>query len=221
MSNGIGIATDSPILADMFLGLLPGHCRGAVVYSSEGELLAALAKGFPRIIFMENTFEGLGTEECIRRLTRRYRSLRITVWTTALMTAEAAARFIASGSESFINLRDTGEAELKTQIETILSGKAYYSADIERVLEADGFLPDYRGEVTDREAEIIRHILRGHSNRAIAGMAGIELSTVKTHKSHIHKKCGGKGYAVLLPYALAHGIISLDELGDQKHDRKK
>jgi DNA-binding NarL/FixJ family response regulator len=177
-----------------------------------------MAKGFPRIIFMENTFEGFGTEECVRRLTRRYRSLRIAVWTTAFMTPETAARFIASGADSFINVRDTGEAELKTQIERILSGKAYYTADIEKVLENDSFLPDYWGEITDREAEIIWHILKGNSNREIAG---IELSTVKTHKTHIFKKCGGKGYAVLLPYELAHGIISLDELGDQKHDRKK
>jgi DNA-binding NarL/FixJ family response regulator len=137
------------------------------------------------------------------------------------MVPAAAARFIAAGADSFINLRDTGKEALKIQIETILSGKPYYSAEIEKVIEDDHYFPDYRGKVTEREAEIIRHSLNGDSIRDIAALIGIEITTVKTHKTHIYRKCGGKNYVVLLRYALSHGIISLDELGDKKHDRKK
>jgi DNA-binding NarL/FixJ family response regulator len=131
---------------------------------------------------------------------------------------QAAARFIAAGADSFISLRDTGEEELKTRIETILSGKPLYPAEIEKILEGENSFPDYRESITGREAEIIRHSLNGDSIQDIAFRMGIEPVTVKTHKNHIFKKCGGKGYVVLLRYALSHGIISLDELGDRKHD---
>jgi DNA-binding NarL/FixJ family response regulator len=129
----------------------------------------------------------------------------------------AAARFIAAGADSFMSLRDTGERELRARIETNLSGKPFYPAGVAEVLEDENF-PDYRGTVTGREAEIIRHSLKGGSIQEIAGLMGIEPATVKTHKNHVYKKCGGNSYGVLLRYALSRGIISLDELGDGNHD---
>jgi DNA-binding NarL/FixJ family response regulator len=218
MSKLIGIATDSSFLAETLRNLLPVKCRAAGVYTCEAELLAALEKQASRIIFMENTFEGFGTEDCIYRLARQYRSLRIAVWTAGLVMPAAAARFIAAGADSFMSLRETGEETLKARIETILSGRPYYSAEIEKALDDENCFPDYRGDVTGREAEIIRHSLNGDSIQEIANRMGIEPVTVKTHKNHIFKKCGGRSYVVLLRYALSHGIISLDELGDKKHD---
>jgi DNA-binding NarL/FixJ family response regulator len=217
MNNGIGIATNSSFLADMLRGLLPVHNRMADVYDSELELLTRIAKEAPRIIFMENTFDGFGTEDFIYWLTQRRRTLRIAVWSTALVMPTAAARYIAAGADSFISLRDTGEEELKRKIETILSGKPFYPAGAAEALEGETCFSDYRGSVTGREAEIIRHSLNGDSIQDIARLMGIEPVTVKTHKNHIFKKCGGNGYVVLLRYALSHGIISLDELGDGKH----
>jgi DNA-binding NarL/FixJ family response regulator len=221
MSKLIGIATDSPFLAETLRNLLPAHSRAVSVYTCEPELLAGLEKESPRIIFMENTFDGFGTEDCIYRLARQYRSLRIAVWTAGLVMPSAAARFIAAGADSFISLRETGEEALKAQIETILSGRPYYPAEIEKALDDENCFPDYRGNVTGREAEIIRRSLNGDSIRDIASLMGIEPVTVKTHKNHIFKKCGGRSYAVLLRYALSHGIISLDELGDRKHDSEE
>jgi DNA-binding NarL/FixJ family response regulator len=217
MSKLIGIATDSSFLAETLRNLLPAHSRAANVYTCEPELLTHIAKEAPRIIFMENTFEGFGTEDCIYRLARQYRGLRIAVWAAGLVMPRAAARFIIAGADSFISLRDTGEEALKTQIETILSGRPFYPAVIEKVLDEENSFPDYRGNVTGREAEIIRHSLNGDSIREIADRMGIEPVTVKTHKNHIFKKCGSRSYVVLLRYALSHGIISLDELGDKKH----
>jgi DNA-binding NarL/FixJ family response regulator len=216
MNNGIGIATRSPFLAGALRNLLPVNSRAAEVYTGELELLAGLEKQAPRIVFMENTFDGLGTEDFIYWLTRRNRALRIAVWTTGLVVPAVAARFIAAGADSFMSLRNTGERELKIQIEAILSGKPFYSVGVAEALEGENF-PDYRGTVTGREAEIIRHSLNGGSIQEIADLMGIEPATVKTHKNHVYKKCGGNSYGVLLRYAISHGIISLDELGDGKH----
>jgi DNA-binding NarL/FixJ family response regulator len=128
----------------------------------------------------------------------------------------AAARYIAAGADSFISLRDTGEEELKGQVEIILSGKPFYPAGVAEALEGEAYFSGYRGDVTGREAEIIRHSLDGGSIQDIARLMGIEPATVKTHKNHIFKKCGGTGYVALLRYALSRGIISLEELGDKK-----
>jgi CheY-like chemotaxis protein len=85
MNNGMGMATESPLLAEILRDLLPVKGRVVRVYSGELELLTQAAKQAPRIIFMENSFDGFGTEDFIYRLTKRYRSLRIAVWATGLV----------------------------------------------------------------------------------------------------------------------------------------
>ncbi|MDR0387237.1 MAG: LuxR C-terminal-related transcriptional regulator [Treponema sp.] len=220
MNNGIGIATGSPFLADMVRNLLPADSRAVSVYTGELELLAGLEKPGPRMVFMENSFDGLGTEDFIYWLTRRNRALRVAVWTVGFVMPAAAARFVAAGADSFMSLRDTGERELRERIGGILSGRPFYPAGVAEVLEDENF-PEYRGNVTGREAEIIRHSVKGGSIREIAGLLGIEPATVKTHKNHVYKKCGGNRYGALLRYALSRGIISLDELGEGNHDREE
>lgn len=73
---------------------------------------------------------------------------------------------------------------------------------------AKAFPPDSRiddaftsfGEdlLTDRECEVVRMILRGHSSESICFNLGISLSTVKTHRKHIHTKLGISSQSELL-----------------------
>jgi DNA-binding NarL/FixJ family response regulator len=215
MSIKIGIATKAPFLSDMLRSMLPDD-SGAETYTTELEVLECLP-GEAQIIFMEDKFCGFATENFIKRLTR-HRDLRIAVWTAELVMPDAAARYIAAGADSFFTLRNGEVRAIKDQVKKIVSGRRCYSAEIEKVLEGGNRFQSYLKHTTEREAEVIRYSLTGGSIQEIADQMGVEPVTVKTHKNHIFKKCGGKGYVVLLRYALSHGIISLDELGGRQHD---
>jgi DNA-binding NarL/FixJ family response regulator len=62
--------------------------------------------------------------------------------------------------------------------------------------------------VTEREAEIIRLVAEGHSNKEIADMLFLSTHTVTTHRKNIMNKLGINNTAGLVLYAVRENIIS-------------
>ena len=63
------------------------------------------------------------------------------------------------------------------------------------------------GELTPREAEVLRHIAAGLSNTEIAAALFVTEATVKTHINHIFTKTGLRDRAQLVRYAYQHGLV--------------
>jgi len=67
--------------------------------------------------------------------------------------------------------------------------------------------PDaHPGELTPREAEVLRHIAAGLSNTEIAAALFVTEATVKTHINHIFTKTSLRDRAQLVRYAFQHGV---------------
>ncbi len=58
--------------------------------------------------------------------------------------------------------------------------------------------------LTDREQEIVREILKGHSGKSIAQMLNISVETVKVHRKHINNKLGISSHAQLFTKFINH-----------------
>lgn len=67
-----------------------------------------------------------------------------------------------------------------------------------------------RDYLSDRECEIVRYILKGHSSRSIAQYLSISTDTVKAHRKHIHAKLGITSQAEL--FSLFLGAITTANL---------
>ncbi|TDD24743.1 response regulator [Nonomuraea diastatica] len=63
------------------------------------------------------------------------------------------------------------------------------------------------GGLTPREHDIVRHVARGLSNRAIAKELSLGEGTVKSHMNHILQKLGLQSRAQVVIYAYENGII--------------
>ena len=61
------------------------------------------------------------------------------------------------------------------------------------------------GELTPREAEVLRLIAAGQSNREIARTLFVSEATVKTHVNRIFAKTGSRDRAQAIRYAYTHG----------------
>ena len=71
-----------------------------------------------------------------------------------------------------------------------------------------GAAPDaHHGELTPREAEVLRHIAAGLSNTEIAAALFVTEATVKTHINHIFTKTSLRDRAQLVRYAYQHGLV--------------
>jgi HD-GYP domain-containing protein (c-di-GMP phosphodiesterase class II) len=83
---------------------------------------------------------------------------------------------------------------------------------IRAVLDAAGApppeLPPLPANLTERELEVLRRLVAGHTKREIAGELIISASTVHTHTVHIYEKCGVSTRAGLAMFAMQHGLAA-------------
>jgi DNA-binding NarL/FixJ family response regulator len=64
------------------------------------------------------------------------------------------------------------------------------------------------GELTPREADVLRLIAAGRSNREIARELFVSEATVKTHVNRIFAKTGSRDRVQAMHYAYTHGYAS-------------
>ncbi|MGQ0551572.1 MAG: LuxR C-terminal-related transcriptional regulator [Armatimonadota bacterium] len=64
-----------------------------------------------------------------------------------------------------------------------------------------------RNGLTEREAQVLRFIAGGRTNREIAGELVLSVRTVERHIANIYGKIGARGRADATVYALTHGLI--------------
>jgi DNA-binding NarL/FixJ family response regulator len=61
--------------------------------------------------------------------------------------------------------------------------------------------------LTEKEKEVIKLITFGKSNKDIARMMQVSISTVEKHITHIYKKLEVSSHAELARWAVMHGIV--------------
>lgn len=67
-------------------------------------------------------------------------------------------------------------------------------------------------ELSSREVDVLKEIVRGGTNKEIADHLNISLNTVLSHRKNITTKLGIKTVPGLTFYAIMNGIISGDEI---------
>jgi two-component system NarL family response regulator len=211
-SNGVIIATKAVFLADTLRDKLQNlDVYPVLTVRDEQALAGRIQEGYPRFVLMENCFHEQATEEYILRLLKRYRDLRIVVWSASEVKPAITAPYILAGAESFFTLRDTDE-RIDNILGRIMAGRRYCPAEAEAVIEGSR-LPVIGKGLTLREIEVVKLCIDKKSNREIAATLGVKPSTVKAHKLHIYQKCGGSTLIDILRYGMSRGIISAEDLG--------
>jgi DNA-binding NarL/FixJ family response regulator len=63
------------------------------------------------------------------------------------------------------------------------------------------------GELSDREAGVLRLIASGYSNKEIAGQLSLSVKTVEAHKANAMRKLGLRGRIDIVKYAVLQGWL--------------
>ena len=74
--------------------------------------------------------------------------------------------------------------------------------------------PDPAPALTEREAEVVRHIALGYGNKEIAARLKLSIKTVETYKSRAMDKLGIKSRVALVRYAIGRGWLAQVEPPD-------
>ena len=110
------------------------------------------------------------------------------------------------GAEDFLTKRATSE-QLLAAVERALAREAQERRKRERV-------DDLRGRfatLSEREMEVLSHVVRGRLNKQIAADLGINERTVKLHRTSITRKLRMQSVAELTRCAKEAGLFEADE----------
>jgi DNA-binding NarL/FixJ family response regulator len=102
--------------------------------------------------------------------------------------------------------KDVTPEELVKAIRTVASGKKFIPADVASILS------EHVGseELTPAEANILRMIVGGMSNKEIAFALDISENTVKTHARNIFDKLGVSDRTSAATLAIKRGLVRID-----------
>jgi DNA-binding NarL/FixJ family response regulator len=124
---------------------------------------------------------------------------------------------LESGAHGYL-LKDTTATELEHALEALRNNERYLSPAIAHTVINQALTRNQKQpeiaeshNLTARQLEILRLIVRGKSTREIANGLGLSIKTVETHRSQIMKRLQIYDVAGLVLFAVREQIISLDD----------
>ena len=95
-------------------------------------------------------------------------------------------------------------AEGGNYLDPALTGKVMSSYASKPIISHTG---EHDGELSEREAEVLRLIAWGYSNKEIAARLGLSVKTVEAHKANTMKKLNLRSRIDIVRYALLQGWL--------------
>ena len=141
------------------------------------------------MVLLDLSMPGLGPVGVIRGLVQRLPGVRIMVF-TSFASDEMVRATLDAGAIGFL-LKDARRDELLAAIRSVAAGQPWLAPSAQRQLMA--LLrrpPDPLQSLTEREADVLRLIAAGQSNKAIARSLDLTEGTVKGYVSQILSKLG-------------------------------
>ena len=165
----------------------------------------------PDVIVMDISMPGMNGLAA----TRQVRQLQpgAAIVTLTRHTDDAYLQELLRAGVSGYVLKQSAPTELLQAIRAAAAGRQYLdSALTARVTAAFLGTPQKRrtqpgGTVSEREAEVLRLIASGHSNKEIASRLSLSVKTVEAHKSNAMRKLDLNGRIDIVKYAILQGWL--------------
>jgi NarL family two-component system response regulator LiaR len=174
--------------------------------------VAGVAEHHPDVVLMDLVMPGVDGVEAIRRIAAEHPGTRV-IALTSFLDDDKVLPAIRAGAAGYL-LKDVGPADLVKGIRTVYGGEALlHPAVAARLMEeVAAAAPAERDgdELTARERDVLREIVRGHANKRIALELGISEATVKIHVSSVLRKLGVTARTQAALHAVRAGIVDPD-----------
>jgi DNA-binding NarL/FixJ family response regulator len=202
------------------LVLLLGTLSGVAVagQAADGDAaVAVVAATSPQVVLMDLNMPGCDGVTATRRITAEHPATRVVVLTT-YADDESIIGALQAGALGYLT-KDATRAEIGRAILAAAAGQAVLDPAVQRRLlsaatrdpggqAAPSGDPGGVDDLTPREAEVLRLIAAGQSNREIARTLYVSEATVKTHVNRIFAKTGSRDRVQAMRYAYTHGYAT-------------
>jgi DNA-binding NarL/FixJ family response regulator len=209
------IADDHPLVRGGLRHLLEREGEFQVIAEAadgyEAIDLAALHK--PDVILLDVGMPRLSGPDAALSISQKVPTARIVM--VSMHSDEGyVLRALKAGARGYL-LKASPEADVLAAVRAVASGNAYFSPRITKLLVEEYVVEVRRRGAEDsydllsvREKEVLHVLASGKSNRDIADLLHISISTVETHRNNIFQKLHLHNLAELILYAVRKGLIS-------------
>ncbi len=122
-------------------------------------------------------------------------------------------RSIYAGASAYL-LKDATDEDLLPAIRAVAAGKSFFSPAVSGLLAEEYMqqlqergLSDSYDLLTDREKQVLQLLGEGRSNKEVANLLDVGLSTVETHRANLMQKLNLHSTAEIVLYAVRKRLI--------------
>jgi DNA-binding NarL/FixJ family response regulator len=206
------LADDHPVVRDGLKALIdsqPGMC--VVGEATDGlEAVEGVLASKPDVVVMDVSMPRLGGAEATARILRSCPDVKVLALTAH--EERGYIRLLLEAGASGYVLKRAAAGDLVRAIEAVTEGGVYLdptmaSEVLPRLIRRTHGDVSTRGELSEREAEVLRLIAQGHAAKEIAMKLSVSARTVETYKTRAMQKLALKSRADIVRYAIDRGWL--------------
>ena len=177
-----------------------GEAGDGEIAITEAERLA------PDVIVMDVSMPNLNGLKATKRLRRQMPGIKILTLTRHTDDGYLQ-QLIGAGANGYV-LKQSAPTELINAIRTVAAGNDYLDPSLTRkvmggyVNRAASLRGENKGELTDREREVLKLISFGYSNKEIGERLDLSVKTIEAHKANAMRKLGIASRIDIVRYAI-------------------
>lgn len=195
---------------------IPGY--SVIGEANDGaQLLEQFSALQPDIVLLDLSMKHTGGLDALQQLKSAYPKCKVLILSMHT-DPELIMRALEAGAHGYL-LKDTTAYELEHALLALRNNERYLSPAIAHTVINQALIHSqgsnapvaHSHNLTARQLEILRLIVRGKSTREIAHGLGLSIKTVEAHRSQIMKRLQIFDVAGLVLFAVREQIISLDD----------
>lgn len=211
MTIAVGIIEDDSSIREgvaALINLTTGYvCRH--VYESCEEALHLLRPPLPDVLLMDIGLEGMSGIEGVKQLKAKYPQINV-IMLTVYEDNEKIFRSLCAGASGYL-LKKTPPDRIISAIAEVHNGGAVMTPSIAKkvldMFKTASPTPTAEFNLTNRENEILEHLVAGSSYKMIARDLFISVDTVSTHIKRIYEKLQVHSKSQAVAKALKHRLV--------------
>jgi len=207
------LADDHAMVREMLenhLKLEPGMSVVASVNNAE-QAVGEATRLKPDIVLMDIDMPGLLCFDAARTIAARCRDTRV-IFLSAFFHDRYIEQALAAGASGYVTKSEPPKSLTKA-IRSVASGAAYYSPEVQNRIVVDVSGPRLAGDartrvanLTDREIEVLRYLVRGMPKQGIAETMHLSANTVNRHTYSLMSKLDIHDRVQLARFAIREGL---------------
>lgn len=209
MSIKVVIADDHPVVRSGLASLLEGTGISVVGQAGSGKEAIALArKHRPHVVLLDirmSDGDGLDTLERLQQAMPQTRVIMLSTYDNPTYIARARAL----GASDYL-LKGSTRQQIVQTIAAVAAGQALERhvqvRRVARIMAARDPLPQPAAGLTRREAQVLRHLALGLSNKEIGRSLSISAETVKEHIQRLLLKINATDRTQAAVWAVKNGF---------------